>query len=227
MTHAKRHVMVTCALTLCDCCWLLLQYPPLLPPGAAPGSVGFSKSSIVAGDTPASNSGLEASSSVQLGETIKLHHVICNSELVLKEIIGSGAEGRVFRGTWTNIDIAAKEYLDVDEREAAAGKRPSEQAMQSARNALCKEVGLLTSFNHPNLVRFCGVCLDPPLVVMEYYRHGNVYSMLEKARRQWSNLSAKAQPSRQATKVSPMRPASSGKQRKFYSYFWICKGRLG
>jgi serine/threonine protein kinase len=69
------------------------------------------------------------------------------------------------------------------------------------QDALRKEVALLTSLNHPNLVRFCGVCLDPPLVVMEYYRHGNVYSMLEKARRQWSNLSAKTQHSRQATKV--------------------------
>jgi hypothetical protein len=43
---------------------------------------------------------------------------------------------------------------------------------------------MLTSLNHPNLVRFCGVCLDPPLLVMEYYRHGSVYSMLERARRQ-------------------------------------------
>jgi hypothetical protein len=32
---------------------------------------------------------------VQPGEGIKLHHVICNSELVLKEVIGSGAEGKV------------------------------------------------------------------------------------------------------------------------------------
>lgn len=38
------------------------------------------------------------------------------------------------------------------------------------QNALHKEVVLLTSLNHPNLVRFCGVCLDPPLVVMEYYK---------------------------------------------------------
>jgi hypothetical protein len=37
---------------------------------------------------------------------------------------------------------------------------------------LRKEVALLTSLNHPNLVRFCGVCLDPPLVVMEFYRWG-------------------------------------------------------
>jgi hypothetical protein len=26
---------------------------------------------------------------------IKLHHVICNSELVLKEVLGNGAEGKV------------------------------------------------------------------------------------------------------------------------------------
>jgi hypothetical protein len=38
----------------------------------------------------------------------------------------------VYRGTWTNIDIAAKEYLAVDECEKA-GKTPSELAMQRAR----------------------------------------------------------------------------------------------
>jgi serine/threonine protein kinase len=43
---------------------------------------------------------------------------------------------------------------------------------------------MLTSLNHPNLVRFCGVCLDPPLLVMEYYRHGSVFGMLDRARRQ-------------------------------------------
>ncbi|KAF6265332.1 hypothetical protein COO60DRAFT_1623953 [Scenedesmus sp. NREL 46B-D3] len=178
-----------------------MQYPPpLLPPGAAPGSLGPSQSLAVSGCSSANNSGLEASNSVQPGEGIKLHHVICNSELVLKEVIGSGAEGKVYRGTWTNIDIAAKEYLAVDDCEAAAGKIPSELAMQRARDALRREVALLTSLNHPNLVRFCGVCLDPPLVVMEYYRHGNVYSMLEKARRQWGNVSVKTQHSRQATK---------------------------
>lgn len=50
------------------------------------------------------------------------------------------------------------------------------------QNALLKEVGLLGKLMHPNLVRFCGVCLDPPLVVMEYYRFGSVYKMLESAR---------------------------------------------
>jgi hypothetical protein len=36
--------------------------------------------------------------------------------------------------------------------------------------ALAKEVHWLTSLNHPNLVRFCAVCLERPLVVMEFYK---------------------------------------------------------
>lgn len=32
--------------------------------------------------------------------------------------------------------------------------------------ALAKEVYMLTRLNHPNLVRFCAVCLERPLVVM-------------------------------------------------------------
>jgi hypothetical protein len=37
---------------------------------------------------------------------------------------------------------------------------------------------------HPNVVRFCGVCLRPPLVVTEYYSYGSLYQMLQRARKQ-------------------------------------------
>lgn len=70
------------------------QYPPPLPPGAAPASIPHSTQ---LNSAPAGG-GLEPTSSVQPGEGIKLHHVICNSELVLKEVIGSGAEGKVRSG---------------------------------------------------------------------------------------------------------------------------------
>jgi hypothetical protein len=49
----------------------------------------------MSGSASANSNGLETSNSVAPGEGIKLHHVICNSELVLKEVIGSGAEGKV------------------------------------------------------------------------------------------------------------------------------------
>lgn len=39
----------------------------------------------------------------------------------------------------------------------------------------------MAKFTHPSLVRFCGVCLDPPLLVMEYYRNRDLYSMLGSA----------------------------------------------
>jgi hypothetical protein len=54
--------------------------------------------------------------------------------------------------------------------------------------ALAKEVHWLTSLNHPNLVRFCAVCLERPLVVMEFYKHGSVFAMLQKASRQLAAL---------------------------------------
>lgn len=40
---------------------------------------------------------------------------------------------QVYRGTWTNIDIAAKEYLPVDDWEVEAGREPSQAAHQRAR----------------------------------------------------------------------------------------------
>eukprot|EP00878_Enallax_costatus_P003652 GHUV01003866.1.p1 GENE.GHUV01003866.1~~GHUV01003866.1.p1 ORF type:complete len:1163 (+),score=390.16 GHUV01003866.1:185-3673(+) len=185
------------------------QVSTMLNGGQAPARLQHTQSTPVGSgglDAGGSSGGLEASQSSVTSEGIKPHHVICNSELVLKEVIGSGAEGKVYRGTWTNIDIAAKEYLAVDEDEvetaAPNSDTPSEAAMQKARNALRKEVALLMCFNHPNLVRFCGVCLDPPLVVMEFYKHGNVFQMIEKARRQWVNNQGKpgASPPKQATK---------------------------
>jgi hypothetical protein len=45
-----------------------------------------------------------------------------------------------------------------------------------------KEVSILVKLNHTCLCRFIGVCLDPPLVVMEYYRNGSMFKMLECAR---------------------------------------------
>lgn len=73
------------------------------------------------------------------------------------------------------------------------------------QEALQKEVGMLTSLNHPNLVRFCGVCLDPPLLVMEYYRHGSVFGLLDRARRQLAKCRAAAQQAGANQKVGIVR----------------------
>lgn len=48
---------------------------------------------------------------------------------------------------------------------------------------LMNEVYLLGSLSHPNIMRFCAVCLDPPMIVTQYYQHGSLFELLKKARR--------------------------------------------
>ena len=50
------------------------------------------------------------------------------------------------------------------------------------QDALLKEASLMANCTHPNLVRLCGVCLDPPLLVTEYYRNGRLSELLSRAR---------------------------------------------
>jgi hypothetical protein len=49
--------------------------------------------------------------------------------------------------------------------------------------ALMDEVFLLGSLTHPSISRFCALCLDPPLIVMQYYSHGSMYELLKRGRR--------------------------------------------
>lgn len=45
------------------------------------------------------------------------------------------------------------------------------------------EVYLLGSLSHPNIMRFCAVCLDPPMIVTQYYQHGSMFDLLKRSRR--------------------------------------------
>lgn len=49
--------------------------------------------------------------------------------------------------------------------------------------SLMDEVYLLGSLSHPNIMRFCAVCLDPPMIVTQYYQHGSLFDLLKRARR--------------------------------------------
>ena len=40
------------------------------------------------------------------------------------------------------------------------------------------QVHLLGAFSHPNIMRFMAVCLDPPMIVMQYYPHGSLFDLL-------------------------------------------------
>lgn len=48
--------------------------------------------------------------------------------------------------------------------------------------ALLKQAGILATLAHSNLVRFLGVCLEPPMLVTETYKQGSLFKLLECAR---------------------------------------------
>ena len=57
-----------------------------------------------------------------------------------------------------------------------------EEVMQELKT-LMDEVYLLGTMSHPNIMRFCAVCLDPPMIVTQYYPHGSMFDLLKKGRR--------------------------------------------
>jgi serine/threonine protein kinase len=70
---------------------------------------------------------------------------------------------------------------------AAFSLRSSEDSVEAEVAAelkeLMNEVYVLGSLTHPNIMRFCAVCLDPPMIVTQYYQQGSLFDLLKRARR--------------------------------------------
>uniref|UniRef100_H3A7S0 mitogen-activated protein kinase kinase kinase n=2 Tax=Latimeria chalumnae TaxID=7897 RepID=H3A7S0_LATCH len=87
------------------------------------------------------------------------------NELVLKEIIGVGGFGKVYRGTWKGVEVAVK----------AARQDPDEDITVTAENVR-QEAKLFALLKHLNIIQLEGVCLQEPnlCLVMEYARGGSL-----------------------------------------------------
>ncbi|XP_018323033.1 mitogen-activated protein kinase kinase kinase 13 isoform X2 [Agrilus planipennis] len=74
--------------------------------------------------------------------------------------LGCGGQGIVFYGTLNNEPVAVKKVSDIKETDI--------------RN--------LRKLNHPNIIKFKGVCTQPPCfcIVMEYCPYGPLYDLLRK-----------------------------------------------
>lgn len=110
--------------------------------------------------------------------------IIEASELQMDRLIGQGAYGKVWLAQWCGSQVAAKELLAIPT--VAPGDEDDYEALkqyEEERKALIHEVHLLGSMSHPNVMRFCAVCFNPPIIVTQYYPHGSLFDLLKKGRR--------------------------------------------
>eukprot|EP01124_Arcella_intermedia_P025180 TRINITY_DN4445_c0_g1_i1.p1 TRINITY_DN4445_c0_g1~~TRINITY_DN4445_c0_g1_i1.p1 ORF type:complete len:490 (-),score=99.88 TRINITY_DN4445_c0_g1_i1:511-1980(-) len=90
--------------------------------------------------------------------------LIVAEELELKECIGQGACGNVWKGMLRGTVVAVKEL-----------KSKYENAEQFKR-----EIGIMIRIRHPNVVLFMGACHDPPYIVTEYLEAGDLLDWIGK-----------------------------------------------
>ena len=90
------------------------------------------------------------------------------AELNIFEVIGNGQFGQVYRGDWLNTEIAVKV--------------PKQNIANAEMSLFLREVKLMSSIHHPNIVLFLGACLTKPnvVLVMEYLSGGNVFDFINR-----------------------------------------------
>lgn len=113
--------------------------------------------------------------------------VIPNSDIKIIEEVGKGAEGCVWKGRWNQTTVAVKQLLDKEFLDLADLGSTSEASSEQRPNSIdgfLREIAMLRELTvHPNIVRFCGICLEPLRLVTEYYKGGSLTQLIQKASR--------------------------------------------
>jgi len=91
------------------------------------------------------------------------------NEIELKEVIGVGGFGKVYRGVWRGQEVAVK----------TARQEADQPVGSSALDKMLQEAKLSWLLKHDNIIHLKGVCLQPPnlCLVMEYAR-GNSLNLV-------------------------------------------------
>ncbi|KAF0911546.1 hypothetical protein E2562_011176 [Oryza meyeriana var. granulata] len=92
------------------------------------------------------------------------------NELVLKEKIGAGSFGTVHRADWNGSDVAVKILMEQDFH-------------PDRFREFMREVAIMKSLRHPNIVLFMGAVTEPPnlSIVTEYLSRGSLYKLLHRS----------------------------------------------
>jgi len=89
-------------------------------------------------------------------------------ELVFQKEIGRGQFGTVYLATWRGAPVAVK-------------KLHYQEVTPELLQHFIREAGLMAMLgNHPNVVRFCGLCVVPPnlCIVTQYFENGSLEDLV-------------------------------------------------
>lgn len=90
-------------------------------------------------------------------------------DLRLQEIIGAGGFGKVYRGSWNNLEVAVK-----------AARHNADEDIGATLDSVRQEAKLFSMLRHTNIIDLLAVCLEPPnpCLIMEYALGGPLNRVL-------------------------------------------------
>eukprot|EP00899_Mesostigma_viride_P011982 jgi/Mesvir1/20785/Mv07895-RA.1 len=92
---------------------------------------------------------------------------IPREELTMKKLIGKGAWGKVYRGSWLSAEVAMK--------------RLNKDLTEEAKAQFMEEVRVSAALKHPHIIQVYGGCTEgePMMMVMEYMPHGSLFKLMK------------------------------------------------
>jgi serine/threonine protein kinase len=178
-----------------------MRASPVLVPasaGALPAETSSEEASIEGGTDPGAarealkNDRRSHSPTTKISTPIAPPHSIDMSDVHLDRLIGGGAFGQVYRGTWQGTTVAVKILTslslprhsgpndDGSTKVRDEGGGGIVQVNEAVLRAFEDEVDVFARLRHPNICLFLGACLSPPTraIVTELVARGSLWEAL-------------------------------------------------
>ncbi|CAK9807573.1 Tyrosine-protein kinase hopscotch [Anthophora plagiata] len=117
--------------------------------------------------------GSGGSSNGSLGQMRGIYELDIDCNVILQGRIGQGFYGEVYRGT-----LERENGKDVEPQQVAI-KKLKTRALEADIRDFEREIAIMKTLKHPNVVQILGVISEPEVyLVMEYVKHGSLQSYL-------------------------------------------------
>ncbi|OAD58872.1 Tyrosine-protein kinase hopscotch [Eufriesea mexicana] len=119
------------------------------------------------------NCGSGGSSNGSLGQMRGIYELDIDCNVILQGRIGQGFYGEVYRGT-----LERENGKDIEPQQVAI-KKLKTRALDADIRDFEREIAIMKTLKHPNVVEILGVISEPEVcLVMEYVKHGSLQSYL-------------------------------------------------